>query len=428
MNLKSTSSLFIRTFFIFLLNLSLFAQSDHEANFFKYYLQNEYDSALIFLEKNNNQFIAPGEAKFYAGKIYFALAQYEKTISILKPAITNTPFDLHIYYLLGQAYENQEQDSLAIEAYHNALKWKSDYSPTRLRLAALYSSLGNNSEAIKVIHELISYDSTHVPGLLQLARNYNRINQPDSALLFLNQAAYYDSTNFEVRFEIGAVLVKKEDFSTALKSFLKLQMQNSLHDGVYYYLGECYAKLKQIEKAIDSYQKGEKIKGRYFKKCLKRLVKYYFDTQAYEKCIAAAKNLFNGDETEPEAFFYEGAALSALKQFDLADSTFSLALKAANLDFIKLIFHFQGLNAYYDKEYAKAMDLYRKIISIDPLYKDAYYNMALVYDKYYRDKRFALDWYNRFLSLADSTEDQVMIEMAEKRIEIIKEAEFFKRK
>jgi len=90
--------------------------------------------------------------------------------------------------------------------------------------------------------------------------------------------------------------------------------------------------------------------------------------------------------------------------------------------------HFQGLNAYHDNEFTKAINLYRKIITIDPAYKDAYYNMALVYDKYYRDKRFALDWYNRFLSMADSTEDQVLIDMAEKRIENIKEAEFFKKK
>ncbi len=325
MNLKNTSLFSLLTFFILLLNFSLIAQSVEQSSFFQYYLQNEYDSALVYLNKIENQFTISGEAKFYAGKIYFALARYEKTISIIKPALTNTPFDLHLNYLLGQAYENQEQDSLAIEAYHNALKWKSDYSPARLRLAALYSSLGNHSKAIDVIHGLIAYDSTNVPGLLQMARDYSRTNQPDSALLYLNQAAHYDSTNFEVSFEIGTVLVKKEDFSAALKSFLKLQLQNAPHDGVYYYLGECYAKLKQIDKAIDSYQKGEKIKGRYFKRCLKRLVKHYYDTKAYTKCIAAAKNLLNGNETEAEVFFYEGAALSALKQFDPADSTFSLA-------------------------------------------------------------------------------------------------------
>lgn len=428
MKLKNSSFCFLMLFFIIILNLPLTAQSSQQAPFFKYYLQNEYDSALVYLEKNQLEFKIPGEAKYYAGKIYFALAQYEKTISILKSAIANTPFDLHLHYLLGQAYENQEQNSLAIEAYHNALKWKLDYSPVRLRLAALYSSLGNYTEAIQLLQKLLSYDSTNVPGLLQLARNYNRINQPDSALVFLNQAAQYDSTNFEVQFEIGTILIKKENFLEALQSFLKLRFQNSAHDGVCYYLGECYTKLKQINLAIDSYQKGEIIKGPYFKKCLKRLVKHYYDTSVYEKCIAAAEKLYNGNETEPEVFFYEGAALSALKQYDRADSSFVLALEAANLNFIKLILHFQGLNAYHDAEYTKAIDLYRKIITIDPAYKDAYYNMALVYDRYYRDKRFALNWYDRFLSLADSTSDQILIEMTEKRIEKIKEAEFFKKK
>lgn len=73
--------------------------------------------------------------------------------------------------------------------------------------------------------------------------------------------------------------------------------------------------------------------------------------------------------------------------------------------------HYNVGNFYFrNREYAAAIEEYKKAILYQPKDTDAQYNLAVVYDEYIGDRPSALQHYKRFLSLAPSDPKAAKVE------------------
>ena len=77
----------------------------------------------------------------------------------------------------------------------------------------------------------------------------------------------------------------------------------------------------------------------------------------------------------------------------------------------------QLLSAYYnkgvifqsDKQWRKAIQAYQKALEVNPLDTDAHFNLALIYETIYNDRKQAIDHYTMYLDLKPYAEDAVKV-------------------
>jgi len=185
-------------------------------------------------------------------------------------------------------------------------------------------------------------------------------------------------------------------------------------------------KKKNYSEAMKYYQQCAQLVKSYQIKSLMRMVKLLFDHKAYPVCISFAELLIEKKVEDTNLYFYYAAALSEIKKYTEADSMFNRAVELSNLPLIKVIYLYQGLNAYHQKEYRRSIRIYKRLLAFDPDYGDAYFNLAIVYDDFYKDKRLAIQNYEKFLALARQEKGNAgYIESAEKRLARLKEEQFF---
>ena len=75
--------------------------------FFQYFINNEYDSARVFIQRKQKE--APDDTilHYYLGKTYLALKQPAKAVDELQDGLEDKPTDARIHDYIGRAYEEQ---------------------------------------------------------------------------------------------------------------------------------------------------------------------------------------------------------------------------------------------------------------------------------------------------------------------------------
>jgi len=416
-------------FIIFFSVYPLYAQQVNLSKFFRFFINANYDSSRAFIEKELLKDPDNPVLNLYLGRVLLVQKKYSSAISCFKKAMLNNKSDAGIYNYIGKAYEEQGMLAEAADAYTSSIKlYSSLYA--QLKLGSIFFKQNNYNACSAVLTKLISRDSTNLYAFYLLGRAFIRSGKFDSTIIISSKAVHVDSINYPNLLNLGIAYFNTGLYKDAVKTLNKAIAISPESYEARYYLGYAYIKLDQRADAVTQLEFCANSKSRFQQKALIALIDFYRKIGLNKECIRAANKYLQIDTKNylSTVYFHLGCALSEEENYSEADSAFQKSLTSSTLPLIKGIFFYRGLNSYKQKEYIKAINYYKKAIALKPDDPYTYYNLAIVYDEFYRDKKPAIKYYQKFLDYCKNKDDNsVLVHAATNRIKALKQKLYFKK-
>jgi len=411
---------------VLLIPTILFSQQSNLNQFFDYYMNNDFQSAKNFLEEQIKDKPDDKNLHFYLGKTLLALKKYQPAKMAFGMALRKGYPPGRILKYLGQIYEDQGMLAEAIERYQSVMRMEPESAVLKMKLASLFYKQQNYSITISILKNFLKQDSTNLQAYYLLSRSFLRQERYDSTLAIAPKAFALDSTHVPNLLNFGIACFEKNKLDSAAFVLERASELSPKSDEAKYYLAKTYAKTKRLPEAIELLETCKRLKGRYRLKAKKLLVQYYHVATNLKDCILSAKDYLEEKPDEGFVHHFYGRALSDSNLFNLADEELKKAILFSNEDFIKMTYFYRGYNFYSQKNYNRAIKWYKKVITVDPDFSPAYYNLAVAYDIYYEDKSTAIRYYNKFLELAENDPAQkLLVDYTIGRLSELKVKEFF---
>ena len=328
-----------------------------EASFKK----SDYENALAgyqdFLEDKSGN--SDKGVLFRAGYSAFSVGQDDTALDWLKQsALESDSIGFYSSYYLGSIYLKKHQKPLALVAFDNARKFKSDKriaEESTFQVAKISYDLALPDKAIAEFEAFViafpaSVHATEVRELLSHAylnaNNYNKAIEYIESLGRRNQnldRAYQKATLLK-----GIELFNKEDYPSAVQLFeksLKFPIEQEYVGEASFWCGEAYSIGKKYEPAIDHYQ------------TLIGLVNFQNEELVTKARYGTGYACFNLQQYDRALFnFKEFVAKSAKANPNYADGVIRLA------------------DCYFvAKSYAEALLNYKKVIQLNSIDSDYAY-------------------------------------------------------
>jgi len=417
---------FFTLLLIIFIGTQLHAQKRDITDFFLFFMNNEYDSARVFLERQIKKNPENKQLQYYLGKTHLALNNYSQSVIAFRKALENKKSDARIYQYLGKVYEDQGMLPEAIEAYETISQFRSLPSAIQLKLAYLYFKQSGYDATIKIMTDFMEQDSTHLYAHYLLGRSYLKKDVYDSAIVVAERAIQLDSTSFPNYLNLGIAYFDSGKSDIGLGILERTVELSPRSDEARYYLGEAYYKQKQLDQAIEQHEICARLNGPFARRSLKNLVNYYYKAEKRNDCIRTAIKYLALKPDDAFVHHFYARALSDSMQFHEAETEFDQAILWSNEDFIKMTYFYRALNFYHQQDYPNAIAHYKKVIAIDPEFSFTYYNLAITYDDFYKDKKTAIRYYEKFIAMEEgSNENHLIVEATKNRLTILKEKQFF---
>ncbi len=184
-------------------------------------LENAKKTAESLLERDPNNTIA----NQFLGKYYYDKGNWDKVIEYLSKAYEKDKSNKEQNIMLAKAYYMLKKYEQVISVMLNSIKNQPFYVEEGMWLALSYDKLGNSALAEKYFNMAISSNS-----------------------------ALDDSYLYKTYFNYGLFLKKKNDFSKAIKMFLKVTELEPKYLPAYIELGFCYFSIKDYDSSINYYE------------------------------------------------------------------------------------------------------------------------------------------------------------------------------
>lgn len=406
----------------------LLGQDSLSGRLTRYIFDAEYDSARILILRQLDDSPEDPRLYHYLGRVYSALEEPSSAVLAFEEAIERDPANPRIFRDLGKALEAQGMLSEAIDAYRSALGRDSSLIKIRLKLGSLYYKQYNYPAATSMLEKYLACDSTSTQALYLLGRSAIKMKNFDTALKICETTMAIDSSYFPNLLNQGIAMYYIEAYADAIEALERAVALRANSDEARYYLGQSYFNEERLGEAYRQFERCITLRGPYRLKAMKSATMTAYQMELYKECIRLAHQYLasRDDDYLMIVTYYLARALSEEGRFEEANRAFEDAMERLNMPFIVSTIFYRALNFYLQKEYARAIKLYKKILAFDPNYAYGIYNLAVAYDEYYEDKRPAVAYYEKFISVAGNSAIYAhMVETALNRKKQLKERLFF---
>jgi len=193
-----------------------------------YYVKGEYEFCIETIKKTVKQKWQYSPAYYLLGAAYERNNELSKSKKVLIESLSIEPVFHEIYALLARIYLIQE-DSISAQRYEKKYirrikEMNSPLANTFSYLAQQNYLLGFNKKAKKYFHMAISENQYNPVFHQQLAEIFYDLGQTDSAIIEYKQSLKLDSTRIGIYYSLGKVYEKNDDTVNA-KSFYNYYLQ-----------------------------------------------------------------------------------------------------------------------------------------------------------------------------------------------------------
>lgn len=428
---NEAKALHSRHFFMILIYISMISQTAAQTAYNKAYgllingrlAKSETLCDSLLLQAPTNQ-----KLLFLKGQIKMAQNCHQETIFLMNSILKTMPKHIDAHILKGKAYQELNRIKEAAEAYERAIV----LSPGRKDLITKLALINYNRHAYRaastLIRPLLDHETATPYQFAVYCNALIKMGRFNETISWSKKALQRDSSNFTNNLNLGLAYYEKNNMDSAMTWLQHAVDQNPYSDKAHYYLAEAMAKKKWASAAITHHEESVSIAGVYKWKSMKMLVKYYYNQQDYQSCLYNANLYLDHEPQDSFVHHFMGRALADGGSIAEADTSFHNAIMYGGQDFLMMTYFYRALNAFQDKKYAKAIKYYKTVISLDSKFAYAYYNLAITYDDYYKDKRPAIHQYQQFLNLADPEKTEPsLLKSAKERLSSLKEATFFQK-
>jgi Flp pilus assembly protein TadD len=184
---------------------------------FLYFLLNEYEKALRYLEKVAREKPDYADLYFYIGYCKDELGRYSQAIEAYKQAILLKPDFFEAYSNLGAIYADIGRYTEAIEVLNLALQLNPRDAQVYYNLGLVYGSLGRYEDEIKAYEKAITYEPDHLEALLSLCEAYLKLGRYKDAVKIHKIGIRFFPDLFEFYLGLGIVYVQLGKYKDAIE-------------------------------------------------------------------------------------------------------------------------------------------------------------------------------------------------------------------
>jgi tetratricopeptide (TPR) repeat protein len=197
-------------------------------------------------------------ARHMAGKSYFMLGQFPKSVAELEAALKLSPGDYDVEYTLGLAHLKQHELAPAKQIYDRMLARLGDRPQLHIIFGRAYRETGFLPEAIEEFKRAVALDP-HFPrahyylGLTYLLKD--GASRLDDAAAEFKVELSANPGEFFANYYLGVVLVIQRKFDEAIPLLEKAAALEPNNPDPYFHLGQAYQSVEKHEQAIEVLRK-----------------------------------------------------------------------------------------------------------------------------------------------------------------------------
>ncbi len=321
------------------------------------------------------------------GAIYVKQKKLSAAIKIYEKLHGQDKDNLFVAYQLGKLYVKLRKAKKALRLFQELIEKDNSNANYHYYKGMAFKLLKQRDPKMNSFLDAYERDDTHMKSIENLAVDYLRIKDRDSSAIFVNQGLLVNPNHLELNKLKINDLYREKKFEDAL---VLLQRIDSIKPNELYtkkMLGRTYFKLKDFEKARECFKKAGKI-----------------------------------DRNDYKVYTYLGDIEFEEENFKRADLNYGFATfigkESRDTEYYKL-----GLTAEKLKEPKNAIFNYEKAIKENRRNYRSLYQLAVVTEHFYEDKRIAYKHYKTYIERFKSI-DRKLTSHAEERLKVIKKHYF----
>ncbi len=188
----------------------------------------------------------------------------------------------HIFHKeAGELFKSQKHIVEALKEYLLLIQSHPDVADFYYEVGDLLQRRGNSDKSFGYYKKAVKIDPEHSKSHCKLGLLFYRVKRSAEAKLELAKAVKYDSENYEAQYYLGKLLRDNQDFIEALKHFEIAQRSADLKVKTLIERGGCYLSLNNYQRAISELSRAVRLSSD--DSSLEHLYGRYFLGLAYEK-------------------------------------------------------------------------------------------------------------------------------------------------
>jgi tetratricopeptide (TPR) repeat protein len=223
-----------------------------------YFNSEQFDKALVPLNKARLGNPQNAGAHHMMGKSYFMLGELRKSAEELRAALKLKPNDYDVSYTLGLVYLKQRQFDAAKQIYDRMLAQLGDRPELRIVFGRAYRETGFLAEAIEEFKRAVGLDD-HFPrvhyylGLTYLLKD--GVSKLDDAAEEFKVELASHPDEFFANYYLGIIYAIQRKWELAIPLLEKASESQPKNPDPYFYLGEGYQAVGKHDKAVEVLRK-----------------------------------------------------------------------------------------------------------------------------------------------------------------------------
>jgi len=301
---------------------------------------------------------------------YFQQGNYAESKLFYKEILKLDSINATSISYLGLIYEREQNYPVASDYYQQLLDIDSTNSYYFKQNAAMALKMGKTIPAIAFYNRAHQLNKSDISVITQLSELYLSLDALEFSNQFIEKGLHLNRNNFALRYVNARLKNKEKDNEGVIEN---IEHCMALGDTIVYYqklLGAAYIKEEEFEK------------GRYH----------------FERLVEKKKD---GESTH----YYLALAYAGLGDPAKSNEHYEIAIEMGISENTPLYYRNLASNYEDQNQLREAIKAYQSAL----IYSDAssiYYDLGRLSDVYYKDKKIALKYYQKFLDRNKTVEDK----------------------
>ncbi len=302
---------------------------------------------------------------------------YKEQLEDLQRLTELEPENISIYKAIAEVHHKNKKEDLRLQALEKALQYEPNNVELTIDTVLLLMKAKNTQKAIARLEEVLALDPSNTKVYFLLGRLYYLQDDHNASLAAYSKVGELSTESSpELWNNLGLLYVKMKDIEKAKESYEKALRIRSDYPEVYYNLGLLFFKNKEFEKAKTCFEKAIVIRPDYTQ-AYYNLALISAQLNKHEEAIDAYTKVLELSPDKVEAKLNLAVQYSKLEAYENAQSLYAEILEEDESYFIAWLN--LGLTSYQLKEYENSIDALRKAVALEPEHDKANRSLAKSY-------------------------------------------------
>jgi tetratricopeptide (TPR) repeat protein len=324
---------------------------------------------------------------------------YPGSVAAVQQALSHDSANMVYLAELADLYQVMGNYPDAIRIYRKALEKEPGDPFLRANLGKLWIRLQEYREAYAVFSVLHTEDSVNLWIQKQLAISASRLGKSGEAVTLFMKVLQQNPGDFSSSLAVASLLQQDTAYSAACEVLLGALREFPGNSLLQHRLAQNYYYLNEYENAAEMYQEYLSHNDTSLIVRKEYGVVLYFCKREQEAIgiLTPAGYMAPADPLIP---FYIGLSYRNLKDFPEAKEYLESAAGLSHPWYMTAVYRNLAQVHGFLREFPQAMEVYKKILEIDPSDHEVLFEMATTSEEYMRDKTVAYGYYRQYLEKA----------------------------